>query len=157
MRQFLPFPLLRAVLLGAAVCGAVLVGSGCDSAPEQRSAEYDGTVGDAMIDFIDTVEEIAEILADVDSIEDCESVKASLAARVERLERIHALVGGFTAQTWQRMPSSLAESRASAMRRFNAEAARVMLDNRRARVLRDVLRNVPDLLLLAPDREAEST
>jgi hypothetical protein len=138
--------LSRTLLLTFALGATVVLASGCSGEPEPTDGPYEGTVGDAMIDFIATIDEIAEILADVDSVEDCESAKAPLAERVERLRGIHELVGDFSSETWDRMPSSLGKSRRAATRRFNAEAVRVLLDRPRARVLGEVLLDVPDLI-----------
>ena len=111
-----------------------------------RENAFEGTLGDAMIEFIENVEELAGDMTAIDSVGDCRDAESRIEGRVETLRRLHPIVDTFTAETWKEMPQGLIERRDQALRSFNQEAVRVLLDRDRAAVLRHALRDVPSLI-----------
>jgi hypothetical protein len=121
---------------------------GCNGETTEQAdlSAYDGTVGDAVIEFVDTIGALADILADIDDLEDCDEAQQPIAFQVNRLRDLHRLIGGMSVEVWAEMPRSLDEKRRAAIRRFNAEAVRVLINRERAAVLRDVIADVPALI-----------
>lgn len=133
---------LRACILAL----ALVVAAACDEGRPPETPSYEGTVGDAVIEFVDTIGAMADILADIDDLEDCKQAKEPLALRVSRLRETHAVIGDLSPQAWAQMPRSIDERRQEAIRRFNAEAVRVMIERERGLLLRDVIIDVPTLI-----------
>ena len=140
VRAFVLSLLAAAFLVGASACSREPAGQ------EAGEAAYEGTIGDAMADFVEAIEAMADILSDVQSLEDCAGAKAPLEAQVERLRGLHGVVGSLSLQSWARMPRSLDDRRRAALTRFNAEAVRVMIKRERGLVLREVFSDVPSLI-----------
>ena len=121
---------------------------GCNSETTEQAdrAAYNGTAGDAVIEFVDTISAVADILADIDDLDDCHKAKEPLAFQVSRLRELHGIIGGMSAKAWAKMPRSLDAKRRAAIRRFNAEAVRVLIERERGAALRDVIADVPALI-----------
>jgi hypothetical protein len=109
---------------------------------------FDGTLGDAMVEFVAAIEGLSADLAGVDDIADCRAVKPSIERRMRLLRRLSPIVASLGAETWKGMPQGIVDRRDEALRAFNREAVRVLLDRERAAVLREVVGEAPPLIYL---------
>lgn len=130
-------------ILATTIALVALVGCNSESSDD---APYDGTLGDAMIEFVDTVGALADILSDINNLDDCHEARGPISYQVKRLRQLHGVVGSMSVKTWAEMPRSLDEKRRAEIRRFNAEAVRVLIKQERGVVLRDLIEDVPALI-----------
>ena len=136
---------LKSLMYVTLLAASIMLSTACnDQAAE--SSSYEGTVGDGMLEFVDTIDALADILADIQSVDDCAEAKAPLNYQIGRLRELHGVVGSLSVQSWAQMPRSLDDRRRAAIRRFNAEAVRVMMERKRGIMLRDVIADVPGLI-----------
>ena len=136
---------LKSLLFVTLLAATTMLSAACNDQAAETST-YDGTVGDGLIDFVDTIDALADILADIESVDDCAEAKDPLNYQVDRLRELQGVVGSLSVQSWAQVPRSLDERRRGAIRRFNAEAVRVMMDRKRGILLRDVIVDVPGLI-----------
>jgi hypothetical protein len=120
--------------------------TGCRGRTED--AAFDGTLGDAMAEFIAAIEGLADDLSTIGDVNDCRAAKGSIEEHVRLLRRLSPIVAVLDAETWKGMPRTVIERRDYAVRSFNREAVRVLVDRDRAQVLRVVVGEVPSLIYL---------
>lgn len=124
----------------------LLAAGGCNRDSDRAATAYEGTVGDAMLEFVDTIDALADILAGVNDLDDCKNVREPLAFQIDRLRQTRSVIGDLSEGAWAQMPRSLDEKRQAAIRRFNAEAVRVLIEREQGLELRDVIADVPALI-----------